>query len=423
MQTVIKNWGNGDELKLEKGDGVITVSSSKNTTGKRRSLSVKVKTTGNESLNIGVEVVQRYLEYDVFAVGLNTDGELGLGDTESRRVLTRLRPPVDGAMWINIAGGDRHTLGVLNNGTLYGWGYNRNYQIAQTTMQSELSPVLISDMTGWTSIAAGFEDSFGICNGMLYHWGSNKDGEAGNGIKMFDYTPTNENGEAVDINTHNNRPTLVTQDTDWDDVKFMTHHVLALRSGKLYSWGLNDHGQLGHGDTKERLRPTQVGTSDKWTKIAVSGYGSYGICDGKLYSWGWGKDGNLGHGDTIDRLSPTQVGTYSDWKQVSAGLYRVSAIRGGQLYAAGEAYIGFGIERTYSLARVGSANDWEFTTCGWGNTYAINKNGELWACGRNVYGNDGKAYDKLEYLTRILDKNQDRFARVWAGRFFSFIAK
>ena len=36
-------------------------------------------------------------------------------------------------------------------------------------------------------------------------------------------------------------------------------HVLAVdEKGRLFSWGHNEYGQLGHGDRKDRWEPTQV---------------------------------------------------------------------------------------------------------------------------------------------------------------------
>ncbi len=35
-------------------------------------------------------------------------------------------------------------------------------------------------------------------------------------------------------------------------------HTLAIRDGSLWAWGYNNHGQLGLGDTTDRLSPTLV---------------------------------------------------------------------------------------------------------------------------------------------------------------------
>lgn len=37
-----------------------------------------------------------------------------------------------------------------------------------------------------------------------------------------------------------------------------THQLLLTADGRVYSWGDNRFGQLGHGDRRKRLVPTQV---------------------------------------------------------------------------------------------------------------------------------------------------------------------
>ena len=46
--------------------------------------------------------------------------------------------------------------------------------------------------------------------------------------------------------------------------------------GYLYSWGRNNAGQLGVGNTTNYSSPKQVGALVTWTKIAVGGSASFG---------------------------------------------------------------------------------------------------------------------------------------------------
>ena len=55
-------------------------------------------------------------------------------------------------------------------------------------------------------------------------------------------------------------------------------HYLAIGTdGALYSWGLNNHGQLGHGDKVNRSNPTKVGNKTDWTQIACGDYHSVAL--------------------------------------------------------------------------------------------------------------------------------------------------
>ena len=61
------------------------------------------------------------------------------------------------------------------------------------------------------------------------------------------------------------------------------------RSTKLWTWGANDTGQLGIGDTTSRSSPVQIGTNTNWRSISCGSAHSFGIkTDGSL--WGWGKN-------------------------------------------------------------------------------------------------------------------------------------
>ena len=45
-----------------------------------------------------------------------------------------------------------------------------------------------------------------------------------------------------------------------------------------------------------------------------------------LYSWGYNNNGQLGLGNTTDRSSPTQVGALTTWLRTACGVYHTVAI-------------------------------------------------------------------------------------------------
>ena len=91
-------------------------------------------------------------------------------------------------------------------------------------------------------------------------------------------------------------------------------HSLAISDeGILYAFGLGINGQLGQGDRKSRDKPTMVPLEEK--VIACAGGGGLGcghsICiasdRSSFFAFGSNKYGQLGDGTTEDRLSPKQV--------------------------------------------------------------------------------------------------------------------
>lgn len=65
-------------------------------------------------------------------------------------------------------------------------------------------------------------------------------------------------------------------------------HFLAINSsGQLFSWGLNDDGQLGNGGFSNSSTPTQVGSSTNWIDVACGDYHSLALnSNGDVYAWG-----------------------------------------------------------------------------------------------------------------------------------------
>jgi len=77
----------------------------------------------------------------------------------------------------------------------------------------------------------------------------------------------------------------------------------------VWCWGNNAAGELGLGNTKNRLTPAQVDAANTWSAVSVSG-DSFACAirtDRTLWCWGYNGNGQLGTGDTTNRLSPTQV--------------------------------------------------------------------------------------------------------------------
>ncbi|KAI3357342.1 hypothetical protein L3Q82_015490 [Scortum barcoo] len=86
------------------------------------------------------------------------------------------------------------------------------------------------------------------------------------------------------------------------------HSLLMTIEGKLWSWGRNDKGQLGHGDTKRLEAPKLIDALADRVIVAAACGRNHTLAlteDGTAYSFGENKLGQLGQGNQTDAvLSP-----------------------------------------------------------------------------------------------------------------------
>jgi alpha-tubulin suppressor-like RCC1 family protein len=114
-------------------------------------------------------------------------------------------------------------------------------------------------------------------------------------------------------------------------------HVCALRTGALYCWGDNRHGQLGDGTTASRHTPALVhGMAQGVSAVATSARHTCAIKDGAVYCWGANEAGQLGDGTTTARPSPAATPTLTGVTQLAAGPQNTCAIKDGALYCWGD---------------------------------------------------------------------------------------
>jgi hypothetical protein len=154
---------------------------------------------------------------------------------------------------------------------------------------------------------------------------------------------------------------------------------------KLYSWGLNDLGQLGIQTITPRSSPTQVGALTNWAEIEVAQFGEF--CgaiktDGTLWTWGQNSLGQLGQGTrggfAYYVSSPTQVGALTNWARMSAGSNSCAAIKtDGTLWTWGgndDGQLGLGNSAGFnrsSPVQVGLLTDWSKISVGSSFCFAI----------------------------------------------------
>jgi alpha-tubulin suppressor-like RCC1 family protein len=130
----------------------------------------------------------------VMAWGLDNEGQLGIGTSTSPRgcggncsTTPLAASELDGVTAIAV--GEFHSLALLSNGTVMAWGGDVYGQLGDGDLERReceapcsRTPVAVSGLSGVKAIAAGVRHSLALLqNGTLMAWGDNADGELGDG--------------------------------------------------------------------------------------------------------------------------------------------------------------------------------------------------------------------------------------------------
>ncbi len=182
-------------------------------------------------------------------------------------------------------------------------------------------------------------------------------------------------------------------------------HSLALKpDGTVWTWGLNDTGQLGDGTTISRCIPVQVQNLTNIVAV-IGGRYNHSLAlksDGTVWAWGNNGHGQLGDGYNIDRYIPVQVEFLSDAKAIAGGGNHSLALRtDGTVWAWG--YNNYGqlgditsaVDR-YTVIKVKNLTDVVAIAGGGNHSLALKSDGTVWAWGYNGYGQlgDGTTTDR-----------------------------
>ena len=348
-------------------------------------------------------LIDRYIGDQLWVWGRNSYGQLGINATTNRT--TPVTTILGGTNWKSVAGGYAHTVAIKTDGTLWTWGRNNFGQLGinDAVANNRTTPVTtILGGTNWKQVSAGYQYTAAIkTDGTLWTWGRNTSGQLGIG---------------GDINNRTTPVTTILGGTNWKSVAGGSSHTVAIKTdGTLWTWGLNNSGQLGINATTNRTTPvTTILGGTNWKSVACGNSHTTAIkTDGTLWIWGYNFFGQLGINDTANRTTP--VTTFlggTNWKSVACGGSHTTAIKtDGTLWVWGDNSQGqLGINattnRTTPVTTILGGSNWKSVACGKEHTVAIKTDGTLWTWGRNNFGqlgiNDAVANNRTTPVTTIL---------------------
>jgi alpha-tubulin suppressor-like RCC1 family protein len=241
----------------------------------------------------------------VLAWGLNLNGQLGDGTTSSKMAPVQVSGLGIGSGVVAVAAGNAHSLALKADGTVLAWGSNTNGQLGDGTTSQKTTPVQVMGLgvnSGIMAIAAG--NSFSVAlgsDGSVWTWGQNTNGQLGDATLAQRTSPVRVTGFGAGSGV----VAIAAGNT----------HVIAVKSdGTAWAWGLNTNGQLGDGTFSQRTTPVQVrdvtGVGFLTGIASVAAGASFTVArgsDGTVLAWGLNNAGQLGDGSLIQRNTPAPV--------------------------------------------------------------------------------------------------------------------
>ncbi len=245
----------------------------------------------------------------------------------------------EGAEWSSVSGAESETLMVSNaqqaqsgdeyraqfrnkSGTTYseavtltvaassyrgfGWGLNTRGQTGVGSTESEIStPTAIPNLSFVAAVAAGPRHALALVDGgTVDSWGWNGFGQLGNEEEV--------NGSRTPVPIRNLK-----------HVKAIAaggnHSVALLSNGTVETWGNNESGQLGDGNTTESEVPVPVSGLSGVTAVAAGEEHTLALLsNGTVMAWGLNARGQLGDGVKANRDTPVAVKNLSGVVAISA---------------------------------------------------------------------------------------------------------
>jgi len=256
----------------------------------------------------------------LYTFGWGQNGQLGHGGTLNEcipHLVPFKKEPVQ------VCCGSRHTVALMKSGDVWTWGKGDDGQLGHSSTDNELSPKkIVNDhmTTPISMIACRGPHVLALdTNGNVWSWGANVNGQLGLGFRSDSSMP------------YQNSPTLVSSLCD-QNKKIVSiaagrqFSAAITDAGELFTWGVNEDGQLGSGDGKNHSTPRKV----KIPPVQTVSCGSrHMLClttsGGHVYSCGWNAYGQLGNGTREPCTKPKMVPLNFAAKQVHCG-YRHSII-------------------------------------------------------------------------------------------------
>lgn len=283
--------------------------------------------------------VTRGKQTAVFSWGIGTGGQLGHKNfqvvTQSafegeNYVQLQPRRMVKSKRFKEVACGELFSLGLTQDGDLLGWG--TGYEGEDSQANTPVPLMLPEGCAKIEKIFAGARHAAALdINGNVLTWGHGGSWFKGGGQLGHGDTTSKENPTYIEeLKSYGAKVTQVSLGN--------SHSLFLTDDGEILSCGIDDYGRLGTGASSNATVPAPLTELLDETIVQVSAGNAHSIAltdDGRIFTWGRNDAGQLGHSDSyIDIYSmedyPRQVKSEELKKQtvahVTAGYQRCGVV-------------------------------------------------------------------------------------------------
>ncbi|KAL3794288.1 hypothetical protein HJC23_012413 [Cyclotella cryptica] len=381
----------------------------------------------------------------MYGTGLNSRGNLGVGDFENRNVPTRVKF-LEQVLTSAVSPSEDHTIAFgLVEGSLsptvsptpaptylmtlaptressnfFFWGASD--ALGQGSAEDLTKPLYVDEGAIYTSAGSRYtlivlQDGSVLAGGYV----ESKDNYQGQlGLGGIVITGANDLKQILNVfNVDDDLADAPAFDVAFagverDPASGVIHTILIDRLGNAYSTGSNSKGQLCLGDNEDRLIPAQIPIEGRIIDVAIGGEHTLLLHEnGTVYACGSNEIGQLGLGkDVKDTSSPVILDALSSVSSVSAGVDHSLFITEDGLYVTGDnSYGQLCIENDVAalfepqMLDISISDMTRFEAIR-SSSFILNPDDELVnACGKNDLGQLGDGTNETTFFTTVAIDN------------------